>query len=493
MPAFLSIINSRCKCCIYTSLAAIALGLLLVACLTNQPPPPVHITVDSGTTLQTLKGWEVTARLWEYDKKHDRYNGDWLAHADEIFSRIVNDYGINRVRLQALSGTENPVDYWSKFVSGEIGYKAFKNHFYEKINDNDSPEDTNLSGIQFSSLDYHIQNIVLPLKKKLEEKGERLFINFCYVDFNWTDLQGPLSHANEPQEYAEFILANFLYMQNHYGITPDSLEIILEPDNTAHWRGRQIGEAIVAVGNALEAHGFHPQIIAPSTAHLEQAPDYMREMLAVKGVAERLTTLSYHRYGAVNHVGSKRREVLQEIAEIAAAHGLETAMLEHVDGDIDELFEDLLIAQNSSWQQYAIATNYKDNGAYLLMADQHDDGSFSLRPAERTTLLGSVFQSARFGAKRLQTTSTDSEVEALAFTNTDQSTALHIYSRDAKPRRLRLTGVPAGRYRLQWTTMTGVLDQTNYLPEEIGIPQSGTIELSLPGKGLLSMVSADSD
>ena len=65
-----------------------------------------------------MSGWEVTARLWETNKIENRYDPSWEEHRDEIFARLVNELGINRVRIELKSGAENPVDYWALFRDG---------------------------------------------------------------------------------------------------------------------------------------------------------------------------------------------------------------------------------------------------------------------------------------------------------------------------------------------------------------------------------------
>src|SRR5262245_21307932 len=147
------------------------IGPVALGC-TDAEGEPAEIMVDPAITYQTIKGWEATARLWETNKEEDRYDASWVGFRDQIFDRLVNELGINRVRLELKSGAENPVDYWTKFEKGEIGYKAYRRHYYEKINDNDLPDRTNPAGFQFSALDYYVEAIVLPLKQRVEANGE---------------------------------------------------------------------------------------------------------------------------------------------------------------------------------------------------------------------------------------------------------------------------------------------------------------------------------
>ncbi|MBL0001062.1 MAG: hypothetical protein IPO97_08665 [Sphingomonadales bacterium] len=37
--------------------------------------PPAQLTVDINDVRQTMAGWEVTARTWEFDKVNDRFDG----------------------------------------------------------------------------------------------------------------------------------------------------------------------------------------------------------------------------------------------------------------------------------------------------------------------------------------------------------------------------------------------------------------------------------
>src|SRR5260221_2460028 len=111
----------------------------------------------------------------------------------------------------------------------------------------------------------------------------------------------------------------------------------------------------------IAARGFHPKVIAPSTASPHKAGGYFDEMLAVPGVSGLVSTLSYHRYSPI-----PARLSLPTILERAREHGLQTAMLEHVLGDANELHEDLTLADVSAWSQYQIAGNAPTGGAKLV-------------------------------------------------------------------------------------------------------------------------------
>jgi len=405
------------------------------------------ITVNPLETYQTMRGWEVTIRAWETNKKLDRFDPSWEAYREELAQLLANELGINRVRIEIKSGTENPVDYWALFRDGKIGYREYSRHYYEKINDNGDAYVANPAGFQFSVLDYQVEKFVLPLAKAVEANGEKLYVNLNYVDFG-SPLKSTLSHAQNPEEYAELILFAFEHLKRRYGLTPNALEISLEPENTEHWRGRQIGEAMVAVAKRLKPAGFSPEMIAPSTTAARAAPSYFDEMISVPGAAKLLTEFSYHRYDTFAN------DALPEILKRARKLGVPTAMLEHVGGDTAELHTDLTVANASAWQQYGIATELslkdKDRGAYYYVRDLATRDTPKLKMAERTRGLAQYFRYIRAGAVRIGATSSSGDVLPVAFRNPGGSAV--VVAQAKSPATIRVTGLPAGVYGLRYTT-----------------------------------------
>ena len=265
---------------------------------------PATISVDTSHRHQTIAGWEATARLWELDKRRDRFDDSWLAQRDQVFDLLVTDAGIDRLRLEIRSGAENPVDYWQQFADGRMGYLAFKRQFYAKINDNEDPYRLDPAGLQFSELDWRVENIVLPVKARVEARGRRFRLNLAYVDFKWTAEQGSLSHAQHPQEYAEIMTETISHLKTKYNLSPDDVEIIIEPDNTVDWRGAEIGNAIVALGPRLAAAGLQqPAVIAPSTAQARRALAISRHCLPSK--VRRRRSRHYHTIATKVRLGQR--------------------------------------------------------------------------------------------------------------------------------------------------------------------------------------------
>lgn len=400
------------------------------------------VVINSSKPLQTMTGWEATARLWELGKEGDRYDPGWLRYRDAIISALVDDIGVNRIRIGLQSGFENPTDHWRAFIAGEIGYEELKSTFYEKINDDGDPHTARAGRFQFSALDYYVENLVLPMKARLEARGERLVVNLCYGDFKWSERQGTLSHARKPEEFAEFVDAAFLHLQEKHGLVPDIFEIVLEPDNTLDWDGEAMAKGLVAVDQRLSARGMRPRYVAPSTAHAGRAARYFDDMARNDRALSRLSAIAYHRYD-----GKKANAALPGIVERAKRHGLSTEMLEHVRGGVDELFADLTIGKVSAWQKYGVADEAGDGadgaakakpGYYLVKRGSR------ILPNGQSAALAQVFRNARLGAVRLEASSSRPEVAALAFRNPDGSHAVILKSTTGG--RIVVSGAPRGAY-----------------------------------------------
>lgn len=403
------------------AMAALA-ALTLSACNSHKP---ATVTIVPSERFQTMDAWEATAKMWEFDKRGNRFDGSWMPARDKILSTMIAEGGINRLRLEIRSGAENPVDYWSQFRAGKLSYIDFKAHFYEKINDNADPKALNPKGIQFSELDFRVENFILPAMRIAKQLGRPMRFTLCYVDFGWTMKKGSLSHASHPEEYAELIAAAYAHLKQKYGLEPEALEIILEPDNADNWDGKKIGTAIVAVSKRLEEQGVKPRIIAPSTSVARKMPRYFDELATVPGAAEKITTLSYHRYGKL-----PVPEVADAIRARARRIGAQTAMLEFTRGDADDLFDDLINLNVSSWQKYGIAT--EDMGRYstpagnLLRVAHLGKPNLVVETLPEATALTAIFRAVDPGAVRIGTRSDQSWATAVAFRNPDNRLTVSI-------------------------------------------------------------------
>jgi hypothetical protein len=433
------------------------------ACDDGPMPPgksgPPIVTIDTLARFQTMSGWEATAQSAQGHPQFDSFK-------NSLFDQAVNDLGINRLRLEIYAGVENPVDYAAGGASTERCERWFT------VNDNDNPRVINPAGFQFSALDSTVARVVLPMKQRLEARGERLFVNLNYIAFLRQCPPPEYVHAR-PAEYAEFILATFLHLREVFGLVPDAVEVILEPDNVAVWRGGTlIGQAIVATAARLAEAGFTPAFVAPSTADLGQALAYLDEVYRVPGVRALLREISYHRYGGAS------RDELAELAQRAKTVGARTAMLEHIGSDVEDLYTDLTVANVSAWQQYTLAFPSSDNGGhYFGIADG--------RPVveSRTRYLRQYFHYVRMGAQRVAATSATSALRAAAFENTNHGLVVVLHSDRAGPVEVR--GLRAGNYGVSETTSSATW-------KELGtqvVGTTGTLALTASAPGVMTVYS----
>ncbi len=427
------------------------------------------VLVNVATHFQTMDGWEAVAQIGETPALLPLYR-------DTLLALATADLGINRLRVEVRSGAENTVDYWTQLQNGQIDATTWRCVRYSTVNDDADPNHINPAGFHFSELDYTMDNIVLPMKRKMEALGRRLYLNVNYVAFTNPTCSSFTYVHDDPAEYAEFALAVFQHLQQKYAIVPDYWEMILEPDNSTLWAsGTKIGQKVAATVSRLAAAGYHPQIIAPSTTSAANAAPYF---LQIQAQAPGLVSeLSYHRYSGASTAN------LQAIAQAAQAAKIRTAMLEHIGADYGELLSDLEVAEVSAWQQYALA--YPGNpatsggGVYYAI----DTTQAPPRPVltDRARYLRQYFRYVRWGAVRVGAASTVAGIDAVAFLNPDGRAVF--VAAVTGGRSFTVQGLPPGTYGVRYTTATA----TDVATPDQTIAQGQLLRASIPGDGVLTV------
>jgi len=443
---------------------ALSCAMAFTACDGSSMRPenagPAIVTIDTLVRFQTMSGWEATSQSGQADPRFEEFK-------NSLFDQAANAVGINRLRLEIVAGAENPVDYT---VSKATTPRCAR---WLTVNDNDNPHVINPAGFHFSALDSSVVRVVLPMKQRLEARGERLFVNLNYVAF-LRQCPPPVYVHAQPAEYAEFILATFLHLRDRFGFVPDAVEIILEPDNVAVWSGGAlIGQAIVATADRLAGAGLRPIFVAPSTKALSQGIQYLDEIYRVPGVQPLVKELSYHRYGGASEAD------LTLLARRAKSVGARTAMLEHIGSGVEDLYTDLTVGQVSAWQQYTLAFPTEDNGAQLFRIV---DG----RPVvgSRTRYLRHYFHYVRMGAQRLGAQSASSNVRVVAFDNVDKNLVVVLHA--DRPGRVEVRGLRPGRYGASATTRSVTWAELGTQVVEAG----GTLTVTIPAAGVVTVYGA---
>jgi hypothetical protein len=418
------------------------------------------ITVNPAVEYQTMTGWEATCYAGQESPGFPNFK-------DTVLDLVVDEVGINRVRLEVRSGSENDADNWTLYQTGVIDYDTWRSLRYSTINDNGDPDVLDPSGYYFSELDFTVEEIVLPMKLLVEGNGEALFINLNYVAFTSQIGSGLQYHHDDPDEYAEFILATFLHLDSAYGLVPDAVEVILEPDNVSQWNGTVIGQAIVATATKLSANGYTPWFIAPSNTNMANAITYFDQMIAVSGVLSYLDEFSYHRYGGVSLAN------LQAIAARAATHSLDTSMLEQwwLPVPYETLHEDVEVGMNSAWQGKVISGHFD--------IDNADPDNPTVQINSATKFLRQYYRYVRAGAVRIEATSDTGTLAPLAFINADGKYVVVVKASAGAS--FSIDDLPADTYGIRYTTSSeydvGLAHQTIGAAEAVttSIPQEGVL------------------
>jgi hypothetical protein len=420
----------------------------------------VSVTVDQTVRFQTMDGWEGTADLPEpISDAND-------VAMDALLDAVVDKVGLNRIRLEIRSGAETASDYMERYLDGALPKEEFRQIRYIPTNDNDDPFDINWNGFSFAELDYHIERSVLPLRERLRARGEDLTVNLCYVAF----IPGWHVQRN-PEEYAEFVLATYIHMNEKYGFVPDMWEVMLEPDIIEDsWSGRDLGAAIVAAARRLKENGYEPAFVAPSVTDMRNAVRFLEGIQSVPGAIEHVVEFSYHSYAGRN------ARNLRRIASKAEELGLRTSMTEWWFGKatLDVLYDDLKIANVSAWQGRVI------NGYVSRKANA--DGSPSYVPRDETIYTSNIFRNVRKGAVRIEATpSSNIVLDPLAFANPDGSISVFLNTKWALD--VSIDGLPEGRYDTSYTTKEGTVEVSSGVEISNGEPLS----TSIPAAGLITV------
>jgi hypothetical protein len=454
-------------------LAAVLAGAFLPPGVPAQAAPAT-VRLDPSTTYQTMIGWEGLAWIGQFHPKARLWR-------DRALDLAVNDLGLNRLRVEIHCGAENPDSRIGDFLARRIEDKLFQCFNNSTTNDNDDPFRVNASGFDFRQIDLQFDQVVVPMRALLAARGERLFLNFCYVAFTSAH-KGPLcppglrNHHRNPEEYAEFVRAVCDHIREKYGLTPDTWELLLEPDNRTEWTGAELGRALVAAGKRLRAGGYATTFVVGSGKTLANSVVLFDEIAAVPGALEYISEIAYHRYG-----GAIERK-LGELVERAKRYKLRTGMLEHIGSGYENLHTDLKLGMVSSWEQYTIAGPRKgDPGGRYYLVDAQAPGGPTVRDAKRTPFLRQYFRYIRRGAVRIDAKSTDRTFDPLGFVNTDGRYVVVVKAEAGG--QVSIAGLPAGTYGITYTTD---VEAGIGLPD-VTVGNGQPLLASLPARGVMTV------
>ena len=435
---------------------------------TNIPTPTGNnIALYPSTVFQTMRGWEADAQAGQL------FSPAWNNYKSPLLDQTVNDLGINRVRLEITSGVENLTDYFTQWQTGQITESQYNAKRYEIVNDDGNPNAVNPNGFKWAAVDSTINQVVIPLRQRLQARGESLWVNVCYVDFGSSTFE----HKNTPAEYAEFVLATYEHMQTTFGLVPDSWEIVLEPDTSAaSWSATQVANAIKAAGDRLVAAGFTPRFVAPSVTDAGNAINYINQISNTAGAMAYVDEFSYHLYAGNDETNRTN------IANLATTNGKKTAMLEFIGADYSTLHADIKTGRNSSWQQFTLAfPNQPDNGGQYYVIDDSNITSPVITMGSRTKFLRQYFKFIRAGAQRIEALTGNASFDPLAFVNTNGKYVVVVKASGSGA--FNIQGLPAGLYGIKYTTD----NQYDIDLSDVSISGGQTFSAAIPAAGVITI------
>lgn len=429
------------------------------------------ITVNGAQQFQTMTGWEALGGTGYDECDRQAY----AKYMPELIARAANELKINRLKLPLRVGYEAASDAFLAFQSGQITLDQWKKMQSLGANDNNDPFVINPAGFQWGHLDFGIEQVLLPLKQQLKALGDDLWFT---LNYNGSGNSGILYRDN-PEEYAELALAAFQHMQQKYGLVPNSLEIVNEP-NLGVWTGQNVAAALVAVKRRLNQAGFFPDFVGPSSSGALSAIQFFDQMMRTPGAAQALSELSYHRYGQT------LPNYLTDIAQRGAQYRVRTAMTEHIGSGYLDLHDDLTNANVSAWEQFGLAFCQDDNGAgggLYFVVNNAKPGQTNPRvvTATTSTYLRQYFRYVRLGAVRLGATTGNAAFSPVAFRNADGKYTVVVKATTAGS--FTVGGLPAGTYGIEYTTAT---DYARALPD-VTITSAQAVSASIPAAGALTV------
>ncbi|MEQ1764643.1 MAG: hypothetical protein ABL984_16050 [Pyrinomonadaceae bacterium] len=379
------------------------------------------ITVNTASSFQTWKGWEVTAQgaheylvpayTFEYPStSYAIYDGD-------LFT-ATQDLGLDRWRVE-----------WN--------FRDWNATAYDPDNGNVATQpSTNPSHFRNDRVRRAMDSIILPYESAT---GTTQRVVICLVDFD----DAGYDAENTPSEYAAVVLAIVNDFFSAYGRRPYAIEAILEPDggeNTTNWTAAKLADNIVAANTALTGAG-HTGIkwIAPSTTIGANANVWYEAMIAHNAsVQALLDEITYHLYVPLDNDG---RNILRDNLE---ADGKSAAMTEWIAATHLTLYDDLIHARVSSWQQYVWAF---PNSGWPGGGDVYFDintTTWAVTLAPRTRYLRHYMKYVRTGAVRKGVTNSSGNFLGVPFQNANGSVVVPVNALTSGT--VNVTGLPNGTY-----------------------------------------------
>lgn len=426
----------------------ISLFLALLLLLTQGCSPAgaraVRLTVDAGKRYQKIEGWGATLGqpgipVHEWQEEPTVENYDALAITDPvgdglrggIIDAAVRDLGLTRFRLE---------------VGPQVEMKK--------------------GTFRFGWQDFLVEKWLLPLKEKIEARGERMVV---YISYDLGSGNTP-SWLLEPSSYAEMAVATLAHLKGSYGIEPDYWTVLNEPGNSRPGDPTLVARLIAETGARIKEAGFATRMSGPEVVTPGQFVTFMEVIASTPGALEVLGQLTYHLYWDPRNTGSRR-----EIRRWAERLGVTSAQTEWLEGRgleaVEVMYLDLTEANASAWEQYGLAYeenryNRRGGGDYFLISKDYS----THRMNKNAWYLSHFMRYVRPGATRIGVRSTEGGIKPAAFEAPDGRTTLVVINSDRGGRSLEIGGLPPGGYEAVVSGPGGLGERAGAFTVEAGAP-----------------------
>lgn len=449
----------------YYSLVFVVCLIIVMGC-GSRDTHTVTLTVDPDTRYQTIEGWGATLSspavpFHEWDEKPTPENYDKLEVKalipedlkEKLLDAAVFELGLNRFRL-------------------EIGPQI------EMHNDNGDPQNFNYEAFRFKWQDFLIRQWLLPLKERIERRGDPMVLYISY------DLGSSLTPAwlLQPDEYAEMAVATLIYLKRTYDLEPDYWSVLNEPGNHRPGNPELVAQLIAHTGERFKKAGFHTRMSGPEVVTPRQITKYMKALKNTPNALKYMGQLTYHLYWDPTNI-SHRNEI-RDWAHQLGITAAQTEWLEGINiGVMEALFLDLTEANASAWEQYGLcwtANRYNKGGGgdYFVI----NPGYSTYYMNTNTWYLRQIMNYVRPGDVRIEISSSDPKIKPMAFLKADGRQTLVIINSDSKAEDIEIKNLSPGRYHIIQTDHN---EKGKKLAPQF-VKGGGTLEFRIPGKGVIT-------
>ncbi len=397
----------------------------------------VQVTINPAIQNQSIIGWGASSWVPQQITP---------ALREELIGMAVDELGLTRLRLEPPGGNAAHQRRW------------------EWENDNADPNDTNWDALNTADMDGRLAEMVLPFKQRVEANQDpfNIYLSPSFFNGGSTGAVPPwLFHC--PAEYAEFATSMLRYLKDVHGLNVDYYCILNEAGNDNAFWEPAVATMIKAVGPKMAEYGLTTRIQFPESINANTSWGFINSLRNDAAIWPYIGLLSYHLYGTgltdVNRA---------KIRDFGAARGLPTAQTEYMSLNMDILYADFTNGGVSVWEVYGITSQFE--ARYERLRRQSNYWKFR-----------QVLRYVRPGAVRVNATSADTNLRALAFRKGARDTVVLING--TGDRRALVGPLPVGTYTVSRTVGSGPYQEMGLHVTDV----AGVLTVDVPSEAVATI------